>query len=601
MNSGDFHSSSAWARAKNAWAAVKRQAHNIEYALRTAVAAVAALYTAMWLQLDVPSWAMWTVIIISPPVRGDVVRKTTARAFGTLIGCIAAVVLAGLFHQDRVGYVLGLGVWIGVCSFAAIHRKGYVAYAAILAGFTAAIVGIDTDSDPLNTFITALNRGSATVVGVVFASLASALVHPSDDVPTHLVGQLRHAAQPLLQWAAARLANDSDVKEDAPCTGPLLALDAAIIDARAERPTIGRVCPWIIGVPTALLTLQSAVLELARQGNVRERAALPPILARAQSVLEICPPARVADLRTEIEAIARDKSALKTPSARDICDSLTALFSGMEAVLTLQTPAHPFRQYPGIVVAPEKFRSRAAFVRAVVAVIISFLIWDATAWDAGNELLTFTALSVIVSVNFDDPVDGVTGFYRGNLIGGIVGVIILFSVVPHFDGPISLACILVPVMAVTSWLQAVGFQPIAAIGYGNGLTLALNLTNPQQYDLIYSVERILALFAGSLVAAFVYVLINVGEHGQARVQHTLASMRQDVESAMDGRWNASEDRRFAWETRMYEKIRRIHIAGGDADARQAAIALLLTGRAALLSGDSRSSQSEASRVLFVVP
>ena len=67
-----------------------------------------------------PRWAIWTVVVISPPARGDILRKTTARLVGTPIGCIVAVILAGLFPQDRVGMCLG---WAFGSGYAAISRQ----------------------------------------------------------------------------------------------------------------------------------------------------------------------------------------------------------------------------------------------------------------------------------------------------------------------------------------------------------------------------------------------------------------------------------------------------------------------------------------------
>lgn len=119
---------------------------DVVFALRTTVAGIAALFTAMWLQLDVPRWAMWTVFIVSPPVRGNALRKTTARLVGTLIGCVAAVAIVGAFPQDRVGFYVIFAAWLGSCAYWATLRRGYVSYAAILAAFTSAIIAADVAS-----------------------------------------------------------------------------------------------------------------------------------------------------------------------------------------------------------------------------------------------------------------------------------------------------------------------------------------------------------------------------------------------------------------------------------------------------------------------
>src|SRR5580698_1271049 len=81
-------------------------AGDMEFAMRTTLAGTAALFTAMWLQLDVPRWAMWTVFIVSPPVRGNALRKTAARLVGTAIGCNVGIVCAALFPQQAVGFYI---------------------------------------------------------------------------------------------------------------------------------------------------------------------------------------------------------------------------------------------------------------------------------------------------------------------------------------------------------------------------------------------------------------------------------------------------------------------------------------------------------------
>ena len=121
---------------------------DVLFALRTTLAGIAALFTAMWLQLDVPRWAMWTVFIVSPPVRGNALRKTAARLVGTVTGCVVAVAVVGLFPQDRLGFYVVFATWLGSCVYWATLRRGYVSYAAILAAFTSAIIAADVASAP---------------------------------------------------------------------------------------------------------------------------------------------------------------------------------------------------------------------------------------------------------------------------------------------------------------------------------------------------------------------------------------------------------------------------------------------------------------------
>src|ERR1700722_2548391 len=201
-------------------------AEDIAFALRTTVAGIAALYTAMWLQIDTPRWAIWTVFIVSPPVRGNALRKTAARLAGTFLGCIVGVAAVGLFPQDRVGFYILFSLWLGACAYWATLRRGYVSYAASLAAFTSAVVSAGVSAAPLATWQTATDRGCATVLGILFALFASNVAATTDDVPGDLAKHTCAILAALLDWSVKQLqTGDSAEPKDAPLTAKILALD----------------------------------------------------------------------------------------------------------------------------------------------------------------------------------------------------------------------------------------------------------------------------------------------------------------------------------------------------------------------------------------
>src|ERR1700722_10124349 len=286
------------------------RAGDIAFALRTTLAGLAALYTAMWLQLDTPRWAIWTVFIVSPPVRGNALRKTMARIVGTFTGCTVGVVAVALFPQDRVGFYLFFSLWLGACAYWATLRRGFVSYAASLGAFTSAIVSAGVSAAPLAAWDTAMDRGCATILGILFALFASNLAATSDDVPGDLAKRICALAADLLDWAMRQLqARDSADPMDAPFTSKILGLDETCDNAIAERPALGRIKPWICGLPTALLSLQSAVLSIRDAPSRQEASA-----ARANTnVLQ-----GVADF-------LRSGDALDLPTLRRQAASLTTL------------------------------------------------------------------------------------------------------------------------------------------------------------------------------------------------------------------------------------------------------------------------------------
>src|SRR6476661_6590683 len=145
------------------------------FALRTWAAMVLALYVAFWLQLESASSAAVTVGILSLQTRGQAYQKAIYRILATIIGVIASLVLAGLFPQSRVLFMIGFAGWLGLCVYVAGIFEGNRAYGAVLSGYTVAIVAVTQIDSPQNIFLNGVNRGAAIVVGVMALALVNDL------------------------------------------------------------------------------------------------------------------------------------------------------------------------------------------------------------------------------------------------------------------------------------------------------------------------------------------------------------------------------------------------------------------------------------------
>jgi uncharacterized membrane protein YccC len=145
------------------------------FGLRTAAAAMLALFVAFSLQLDQPGWAATSAVIVAQPVLGATLRKGAFRLIGTVIGAAAAVVLFALFPQDRIGFFVSLALWGGLCSAAATLVGELVSYAPLLAGYTCAIVAMSAVNDPPSVFLTATARGACIALGIVATTLVFSL------------------------------------------------------------------------------------------------------------------------------------------------------------------------------------------------------------------------------------------------------------------------------------------------------------------------------------------------------------------------------------------------------------------------------------------
>ena len=102
-----------------------------------------ALYVAFWLELDNPYWAGTTAAIVCQPSVGASLRKGWFRMIGTVVGAVMIVMLTACFPQDRLGFLVSLALWGAACSLVATLLRNFAAYAAALAGYTAAIIASD--------------------------------------------------------------------------------------------------------------------------------------------------------------------------------------------------------------------------------------------------------------------------------------------------------------------------------------------------------------------------------------------------------------------------------------------------------------------------
>jgi uncharacterized membrane protein YccC len=146
------------------------------FALKTFVASLLALYVAFWLGLDEPRWALLTVYIVSQPESGLVLAKGFYRALGTAAGLLVTTLLVFTFAQYGELFVALLALWTGICNFAARAARNFTSYGFLLAGYTAAIVGIPAALNPTAAYTIIVARGTEIVIGIIFAALASRLL-----------------------------------------------------------------------------------------------------------------------------------------------------------------------------------------------------------------------------------------------------------------------------------------------------------------------------------------------------------------------------------------------------------------------------------------
>ncbi len=168
------------------------------YALRNTIAMCLALTVAYYLNLDEPYWAMTSAAVVSFPTVGGVISKSLGRIAGSLLGAIAALLLAGHTLNEPWFFLLSMAAWLGFCTWACAHFTNNVAYAFQLAGYTAAIIAFPmvniTEASQLWDIAQA--RVCEVIVGILCGGMMM-MILPSSSDATALLTALKKHARPI--------------------------------------------------------------------------------------------------------------------------------------------------------------------------------------------------------------------------------------------------------------------------------------------------------------------------------------------------------------------------------------------------------------------
>ena len=160
---------------------------HIRFAVKLACAVVLALFVGFHFQLETPRWAVLTAAIVAAgpafaaggePYAGAIRYRGMLRIVGTFIGCIAALVIIITMIRAPLLMLLVCSIWAGFCTWISSLVRVENSYAWGLSGYTALIIVITIQAEPLLTPQFAVERCSEIVLGIICAIVADLLFSP---------------------------------------------------------------------------------------------------------------------------------------------------------------------------------------------------------------------------------------------------------------------------------------------------------------------------------------------------------------------------------------------------------------------------------------
>nr|WP_233831195.1 FUSC family protein [Paraburkholderia sp. ZP32-5] len=529
------------------------------YLFKALAACFLALGIAMKLDLPQPRTAMTTVFIVMQPQSGAVFAKSFYRICGTLVGLVVMLALLGLFAQQPELFIISTALWVGICTAGAARNRNFRSYGFVLAGYTAALIGIPASQHPDGAFLSALTRVAEVVIGIICAGAVSGLVFPQ-FAGMQMRGTVRARFSAFVEYVSASLAGRNDrarieatnARFVADIVGFEAARSIAVFEGPDSRMRGGRLARLNSEFMTAstrfhalhqLMNRLRANSESARSdesdtggtqnthGSAIAIAALEPyfreiapLLAKSgEPVLSATDaahaaaqldtykaelPKRVRATRAELETHA-DAPLLDFDTAAELLyrfiDDLHA-YAATYASLAVDTHARE-RWIERYEPKTNGIAAGVAGVRAAIVMMVLGAFWIATAWPSGATLTLNAAAVCALASSAPDPKRTVFQMAGGTILATLMGLIAVFGVFPHVDGFVMLCVALTPFLLLGVFMTT---RPLLA-GYGVGYCIFFCFLagpdNVMHYDPSSFMNDALALVLSMLVASVAFAVL----------------------------------------------------------------------------------------------
>lgn len=419
----------------------------IQFAIKTLLGGGLALWLALRVGLEQPQWALMTAFIVAQPLSGMVVQKGLARLLGTLVGTFMAVVMMGLFAQTPLLFVLAFALWLGLCTAASTMLRSSWSYAFVLAGYTVAIIGLPAIGKPQVIFDEAIARSTEICLGIVCATLCSALLWPQ-RVERQLAQQARMALQTGIKAARQALTGEAEARQ-----GLLETLSRIVaVDAQREHAWFegerGRQRAVALRVLSrdllGVLRLARGVARQWRQLSSSEAEAVAPWL---QEVDERLQEEQGGDLPALIERLRQAAQDGDLNSGQQLClERMAVLLLRIEdasrALLAVEEGRAP-ADAPRALSWHYDWQSALVYgSRSALAFLTLATFWLATAWThaIGAMLLACVVCSLFARLEAAPQIGMM--FLRGILYALPVAFFVGQILMPQIDGFVMLCLVL---------------------------------------------------------------------------------------------------------------------------------------------------------------
>lgn len=499
------------------------------FSLKSYLSAIMALYLSYSIGLPRPFWAMTTAYIVAQPWSGAVRSKALYRLIGTFCGSAMTVYMVPRLSNSPVVMTAAMVAWVGFCLYLSVLDRTPRSYLFMLAGYTAAMIGFPSVSDPSQVFDTALARVEEISLGIVCATLIHSVVLPRGLAPA-LTLQLDKAVRDAKLWIHDTLSGQTAEQKDR--DRRVLANDITQLrllsthvpfDTGNLRWTAGAVRAMQDQI-AALTPAVSAVEDRMRALQADGRALPAPVSqvladisewinagAKATHEAAVQLRAAVARLTPAIDSHSSWRDALlaslmtRLRELIDTYDECLALRREIRAGLA-GAPLRPSRggaSRPNHVLHRDRGMALLSAAAAGVAISACCAFWIGTAWSNGATAALMAAIFSCFFASQDNPVPGIMQFLTYTVYSIPLSALYLLGIMPAIHSFEMLALAMLPTAFVLGIFIARPASTGKAMAVLFGFLGTMALQDTHAADLVSFIDTQVAQCLGVATAAII--------------------------------------------------------------------------------------------------
>ncbi|KAG0192134.1 hypothetical protein DFQ28_010015 [Apophysomyces sp. BC1034] len=506
------------------------------HVIKTVGAALLALGVAMKLDLPQPRTAMTTVFIVMQPQSGMVLAKSFYRIVGTLVGSIVAVALIALFAQQAELFLLSVSIWVGICTFGAARNRNFRSYGFVLAGYTAALVGIPAAQHTDGAFMAAVTRVTEVTLGILCAATVSALVlprHTGDAIRATVRARYVAFVEFVSDTLAGRIDRSRAERTNARFVADVVGLEAmrsfAVFEDPRSRMRSGRLSRLnteFMSASTRFHALHQLMNRIRVGGQYQVVDAIEPYFREVAALLlkkngepvrnaedaqhastqlqafKQALPRRIRETRTQLETLEGVALLDFDTAAELLYRFVDEMHAYALTYASLNTDVHE-REHATQRYIPRTntLAAGVAGVRAALVMLLFAAFWIWTAWPSGGMAVLNTAATCALVASMPQPSRSTAQMAMGTIVAVLAGFATVFGIFPHVDGYALLCATLAPLLMFGVLISTRAGWGAFGMGYCVFFCFLAGPDNVVRYDPSSYMNDAIALIAAMLVVA----------------------------------------------------------------------------------------------------